>query len=523
MKKTLLFAFTILLTLGGLSACKGGKEEKAVPVVEVSVTPASLALTEGETASLRAAVLPSDATEYTLTWSSSDAGVATISQDGIVAAIKAGSATITASAGGKSGTCSIVVAAKVIPVEKIELDQTELSLEEGETADLIATVAPSDATDPTVTWSTSDPEVATVSGQGKVTALKAGSAIITARAGDKTARCGVTVNPKFIHVESISLDITELSIFEGRGVSLTVTVLPANATDPSIKWYSSDEKIATVNQKGDVEAIKEGEVAIIVESIDGNKAATCKLSVVDPTRRIYYRTTDNSPIPFNNSSIGEIVSNVYKDGLGCIEFSKMITKIGDDAFANYSTLLSIELPDCVTRVNERAFKACSQLESISLPGNLTFAGAEAFSGCKSLLSFGSDQTSDDKRCLIITTQLVAFAPAGIKQYSVPTMVTAIAASAFRSCPELTGIIVPESVASIGNNAFAGCPDLTTIHVYRETPPELENADAFSGLPSDYIIYVPADVVDDYKAADGWKDVKEHIRALQLEPNSSRLF
>ena len=523
MKKTLLFAFMMsLLTLGGLSACKGSKEEKAVPVAEVSVTPASLALTEGETASLRAAVLPSDAIEYTLTWSSSDAGVATISQDGIVAAIKAGSATITASAGGKSGTCSIVVAAKVIPVEKIELDQTELSLEEGETADLIATVAPSDATDPTVTWSSSDLEVATVSGQGKVTALKAGSAIITAKAGDKTADCKVTVKEKVIPVESISLDYTALELGLDDTFMLTATVLPAHATDASYTWSSSDEDVATISSYGVIYPKKEGVTTITATTADGGKTASCTVTVFNGELRISYETSDHKKLAINESGISGIISHAYGD-YGLILCSSSIRTIGEATFANCGTLTEIDLPKSLTEIGSRAFENCASLYAISLPNGLTAIGNGVFAGCSQLSYFNAACTSDDHRSLILDGQLKAFAPAGVSTYTVPSTVTAVAPSAFARCSELTVVTLPSSIDQIGSKAFAECSKLAVVYVMDQTPPVLENADAFSGLPADYVIFVYADVIDDYKAADGWKDVKEHIKAYEPEPKSPRQF
>ena len=108
----------------------------------------------------------------------------------MVTAKKVGSATITAKAGDKSATCAITVAAT--PVTSVTLNKTSASLKAGETVTLTATVKPDDATDKTVTWTTSDASVATVS-NGVVTAKKVGTATITAKAGDKSATCSITV------------------------------------------------------------------------------------------------------------------------------------------------------------------------------------------------------------------------------------------------------------------------------------------------------------------------------------------
>jgi uncharacterized protein YjdB len=133
-----------------------------------------------------------------MTWSSSDKTVATVS-DGKVTALKAGKATITVTTedGGKTATCEVTVKAKVYPVTGVTLDKTSATLTEGDDLTLTATVNPSNATNKTMTWSSSDKTVATVS-DGKVTALKAGKATITVTTedGGKTASCEVIVRIK---------------------------------------------------------------------------------------------------------------------------------------------------------------------------------------------------------------------------------------------------------------------------------------------------------------------------------------
>ena len=142
---------------------------------------------------MSASVSPEDATDKTVTWSSSDPAIATVGDSGKLTAIKKGSAVITAKAGDKKAECKVTVSQKTIPVESIKINKTELSLVEGETFTLSATITPEDATDKTVTWSSSDPAIATVGDFGKVTAIKKGSAVITAKAGDKKAECTISV------------------------------------------------------------------------------------------------------------------------------------------------------------------------------------------------------------------------------------------------------------------------------------------------------------------------------------------
>ena len=166
-------------------------------ITELLLSDTELEITEGESATIIATVLPTYADgDKTVSWSSSAPDVATV-EDGLVKAIKPGTAVITATVGSLSASCTVTVHEKApdpVPVESITLDKEELTLTEGETAQLIATVLPENADDKTVSWSSSDPSVATVTSTGIVVAVKAGTAVITAKAGDnKIATCTVTV------------------------------------------------------------------------------------------------------------------------------------------------------------------------------------------------------------------------------------------------------------------------------------------------------------------------------------------
>lgn len=160
----------------------------------VSVTPSSATITEGETANFSATVLPAEAVYSGITWKSSDVSVASVT-NGVVTGVKAGSATITASADGVSGSATVTVTAKMVTVTGVTLDKATLTLTEGDNAQLKATVAPDNAINKSVSWKSSDDMVATVSSDGEVTAVKAGTATITVTTedGGKTATCVVTV------------------------------------------------------------------------------------------------------------------------------------------------------------------------------------------------------------------------------------------------------------------------------------------------------------------------------------------
>ena len=159
-----------------------------VPVENVTLDKTESTIEVGKTLTLKATVNPSDATDAAVVWSTSKNTVATV-KNGIVTAVGAGTATISAKAGDKIATCTITV---VIPATSVVLDKTTATLVVEETLTLEAIVNPDDTTDKLV-WSTSDASVATVE-NGVVTAVGVGTAVITAEAGNKKATCTVTVD-----------------------------------------------------------------------------------------------------------------------------------------------------------------------------------------------------------------------------------------------------------------------------------------------------------------------------------------
>ena len=247
----------------------------------MTVTPSRIEIIEGESAVLSASVSPEAASDRAVAWSSSDRSVATVDKAGTVHGLRPGTATVTATAEGKSGTCAVTVKAKAVNVTDVSLDRTELTLTEGETETLTATVKPDNADNKKVTWSSDKTEIATVDGAGKVTAVKPGEAVITVTTedGGKTATCKVTVKAKVIGVTEVTLDRTELTLTEGETETLTATVRPDNADNRKVTWSSDKTEVATVDGAGRVTAVKAGEAVVTVTTEDGGKTATCKVTV----------------------------------------------------------------------------------------------------------------------------------------------------------------------------------------------------------------------------------------------------
>ena len=237
-------------------------------------------MTVGETLQLNATVLPADVTNGDVTWSTSDATIATVDENGLVTALAVGNVTITATtADGTELTATCAITVNPIVATSITLDKTEATMLIGETLQLTATVLPENVANGDVTWSTSDATIATVE-NGLVTALAVGNVTITATTADGTeltATCAITVNP--IVATSIALDKTEAAMLIGETLQLTATVLPENVTNGDVTWSTSDEAIATV-ENGLVTALAVGNVTITATTADGTElTATCAITV----------------------------------------------------------------------------------------------------------------------------------------------------------------------------------------------------------------------------------------------------
>ena len=303
---------TITAKAGDKSAtCSVTVTKKVVAVESVTLDKSSLELNEGETATLTATVKPDNASDKTVTWSSSKTSVATVDANGKVTAVAEGNATITAKAGNKSATCSVTVTKNVVAVESITLDKSSLELTEGETATLTATVKPDNATNKTVTWTSSSSSIATVDQNGKITAVSEGTATITAKAGDKTASCTVTVKKKVVAVESVTLDKSSLELTEGETATLTASVKPDNATNKTVTWSSSNQSVATVDQNGTVTAVAEGNTTITAKA--GDKTATCSVTVKKNTVAVESVTLDKSSLELTEGETATLTATVKPD------------------------------------------------------------------------------------------------------------------------------------------------------------------------------------------------------------------
>ena len=243
------------------------------------------------------------ASKLTVEWTSSDENVATVDATGMVVAVSAGEADITASVTDSemSAVCKVTVkvAAKDITVP----DNLDVKLNDGNETTVEATVSPADATDVKVSYTSTDEAVATVDKDGRVQVLQPGECdIVTTltQEGKKVVEKKTHIKA-FYEVEGITLDKTEGILTAGNTVTLNATVLPEEIADETIvTWTSSDEKVATVDENGKVTAIAAGEATITANA--GEKSTTYKLTV--QAKKVVQNTTSNKSSNKGNTSSG---------------------------------------------------------------------------------------------------------------------------------------------------------------------------------------------------------------------------
>lgn len=254
-----------------------------IPVQSIELSEKSLSIKESETHKLEAIYTPTDTTQKNVKWSSSDESIAKISQDGTITALTRGKTTITATTeNGTTASCDVTVTREI---GSVILDKSSISLDKGESTKITATIPTDTDGDKTISWTTSDSSVATVSNDGTVTAVDRGEAIITATtANGKKAICAVNVSVK---LKSIAFEgnITEktfnLGVDQSNEMQLNVIYDPedADVDKSTLEWSSSNTSVVTVND-GLVTAKGKGD-ATVTAKIDG-KMITCNVHVRIP-------------------------------------------------------------------------------------------------------------------------------------------------------------------------------------------------------------------------------------------------
>lgn len=270
-------------TKNGMSAeCNVAVWDTSVEAERIVLNKPETTLEKGKEELLIAEILPGNATEKEITWSSSNTSVANVDQNGKVFAKNVGTATIKATLkNGNEAECIVTVVGENVEVESIELNKQETEIRKGEEEILVATILPANATDQTKIWTSEDETVATVDRDGKVIANDIGFTTITVTTiNDKTASCLVTVTEGNIEIEEITLDAEEITIEKGETKQLTATTTPEDIPNKTLVWMSGDTEIATVDEEGVVTAVAEGSTVVSV-STNNDKMAMCVVNVTD--------------------------------------------------------------------------------------------------------------------------------------------------------------------------------------------------------------------------------------------------
>lgn len=268
MKKFISAGLAVLMMAFALSGC-------SVAVESIDL-PQDMEVEAGASITLTAEILPENATDISVIWSSSDETVASVDENGVLTAHAPGEATVTATTGNEvSAQMRITV---IVTLQSLQVEDT-YTLLVGEVEDLVVNTRPENATGVNLVYESADEGIATVDGAGKVEGVSRGETTITVSSGDIRAEIQVTVQQP---VTGVTLDKTEAQLAVGHSFTLQAFLEPEDAdVGLDINWSSSDDSVATVNEEGLVTAVSAGTAEITAETEDV-LAASCTVTVTRP-------------------------------------------------------------------------------------------------------------------------------------------------------------------------------------------------------------------------------------------------
>lgn len=338
------------------------------PAKKIQVTAKKNKVPVGSTLKLKAVVSPEDTTIKDVTWTSRNPAIATVDENGVVTGKKRGSVTITATAADGSNVTGSIYLSVTQPVKSITFTQSSLEAIVGRRTQAKITIQPADATDRTVTWSSSDESIATVTA-GQVTGVKAGECTIIVRSNsdpDVTAEIPVKVSQLVTKIECTNSE-ADLRLKTGESVELTWKVSPKDATNKGLTFRSLAPKVATVDENGVVRAVGRGVATIVATAKDiGRKQCSIRVNVIQPVtgvemvRQLYYvqlgwsttvraqvlpRNANNQRVQW--SSVNERIATVRSNGTstgsvyGASEGTTIITAFTEDGGYTATTQVKV--------------------------------------------------------------------------------------------------------------------------------------------------------------------------------------
>ena len=257
-----------------------------------------------------------------------------------------------------------------------------------------------------------------------------------------------------------------------------------------------------------------GDYTITLDPVDGctlgfgnGTSSYCVMGSTGDNGKVYCNLLQAVNIGKNVTSIGNSAFQACYS-LASITIPASVTSISSNAFSYCFSLASITIPASVTSISSNAFYYCYSLASITIPASVTSIGSDAFSFCTSLASITipASVTSISSDSFHYCYSLASI--------TISDSVTHISSGAFYYCLSLASITIPDSVTSIGGNAFYNCFGMAEYHLKPTTPPTLYSTNAFSGIPSDCIIYVPKGCLEAYQNATNWTT---YASKMQEEP------
>lgn len=268
------------------ASCVVTVSTESISVASVSLNQTSLNKNVGDpSVTLETTIMPTNATNQNVTWSTNNVNVATVT-NGIISFVGTGNAiiTVTTTDGGKTATCAVTVNALNVPVNGVLLNVMEKTLAPTETYQLVATISPANASNKNLNWTSANPNIASVDANGLVTAKAVGSAKITVTTvdGNKSDYCTIIVKTGTVSVTGLMLNKSSLMLKIGDSESLMATVTPANATNKGVVWSVLDNTIVSIiNEK--ITAVAVGTTKVIAETQDGHYRDTCEVTVTSGT------------------------------------------------------------------------------------------------------------------------------------------------------------------------------------------------------------------------------------------------
>jgi len=501
-----------LFVFGFLFAACSPIIPEIVNVTGVSIEEGDQGLEEDEIIQLTAVIVPADAENQAVNWSSDNIDVATVDENGLVTAIAEGEAniTVTTDDGNFANTVKVTVITAEDPcpttcppvpvaVTGISMDKVTMISTVGETETLLATIEPENATNKNIIWSSSDTNIATVS-NGEITLLEEGEATITARTADGgfTAECELTVT--YFVFDSSTKTITGYNIAGGLDVDIPPQIGGIEVEhignypfyNMGLKSVIIPDSVKTIGTG----AFYENELTAIVipDSVTSISSSA-------------FRDNDLEEVDIPNS-VTSLGGHVFRNNaLTSISIPDSLEGIGEHAFS-YNNLTSVDIPNSVKAIGMSAFRdndlaevifgdsvvniyhysfANNDLASITIPNSVEYIGSFAFAyndlasitipnSVKSIDSSAfrdNELTSVDIPNSVTSLGGSAFQFNKLTSVTIPDSLTSISISTFRN-NELTSINIPDSVEYIGRFAFAN-NDLTSI----TTPDSVETIDGYA--------------------------------------------